>query len=61
MPLYDYKCTGCGNIEEVIVPMDKRDKEAFCHICLMPVKRLVNSSYMINIPTGKSVGKENYS
>lgn len=62
MPLYEYKCEGCGQIVDAIVSVENRDDEAYCHICGNgKLKRTVNSSYMINMPTGKSLGRENYS
>ena len=62
MPLYDFQCTGCGEVTEVLIRnLRELDKEITCRACLHPMRRLITSSYLINMPTGNSVGKTNYS
>ncbi len=33
MPLYDYRCRGCGNEFEVLVKSEDKDKEQSCPKC----------------------------
>lgn len=33
MPMYDYKCDMCGNVEEMLVPLDKVDRPQECKYC----------------------------
>jgi putative FmdB family regulatory protein len=33
MPLYDYRCTACGEIFEIIASLAERDEKAVCPAC----------------------------
>lgn len=33
MPLFEYECKGCGNIEEKVLPLKKYDLIIYCSIC----------------------------
>jgi len=39
MPLYEYRCP-CGEEEERIRPMGKRDAPLFCVVCGSPMERV---------------------
>lgn len=39
MPVYDYKCEMCGDVEEFIVPSDERDNPQHCKYCEQRVMR----------------------
>ena len=59
MPLYDFECPECKKVEEHLI-MDG-NTDLVCSDCFCYMKKLITGSYMINMPTGNSVGKENYS
>lgn len=48
MPLYQYKCTGCGNIEEVLQSMEEMEKGIdspnCCACCDHPFERIVGGA-----------------
>ena len=33
MPLYEYTCTRCTNVAELLRPMDRRNDPAYCSLC----------------------------
>jgi putative FmdB family regulatory protein len=33
MPLYDYRCTACGEVFEIIASLAERDEKAVCPAC----------------------------
>ena len=39
MPLYDFRCTKCGETQEVLLKVTQRDQEGTCH-CGGTLKRL---------------------
>jgi putative FmdB family regulatory protein len=41
MPLYVYKCTGCGHTQELIRSVADRDKEALCEECSNVAERVM--------------------
>lgn len=41
MPLHDYYCRSCGNLEERFVPLKELYKTQFCKHCLAALKRLM--------------------
>lgn len=41
MPLYEYECTDCGTKEDMLVPVDERDKQV-CERCKKLLVRLVS-------------------
>jgi len=48
MPIYDYRCRGCGRVSEVFVRSS--DVEVSCPYCNgEDMERLVSASYMIRI------------
>ena len=48
MPLYDYACGNCGNITEMIQPMD-RDL-IVCPVCVSPARRIAANRVAITAP-----------
>jgi putative FmdB family regulatory protein len=42
MPLYDYKCTGCGRFTELNSSISSRN-EQYCDICGMMLKRVISA------------------
>lgn len=42
MPFYDFKCTACGNVEELMLSRDKIDSEHRCSACKGVMKRLLS-------------------
>ena len=42
MPIYEYRCTGCGHEFEVVQPVKDRDKIGLCGLCDEIVKRKVS-------------------
>lgn len=49
MPMYDYGCSNCLKIYEILVKLDKIDEEIKCPICGKPLKKLLSSPRRINI------------
>jgi len=43
MPLYEYRCTSCGRITEVLKPAEQRDEPVACRWCGQQAFRKVSS------------------
>lgn len=57
MPLFDYRCTVCGKVEEVLQKCVK-DGEVFCWECNKPMMRMVSgSNFQLK---GSGWAKDNY-
>ncbi len=50
MPIYEYKCQGCGKISELRVPIDSFKKAFTCDVCGRPMEKLIS---VPSISTGK--------
>lgn len=46
MPLYDYKCSKCGNIFEVQQRISEEPLK-YCPICKGPIKRLISAAGIV--------------
>ena len=46
MPLYDYKCTKCGHIFEVLQKITEEPLK-YCPNCKGPIKRLISAAGII--------------
>ena len=44
MPLFEYICTSCDNIDEKLEFGDEMEQEHFCSKCNKPSKRIVSRS-----------------
>jgi len=45
MPMYNYVCEKCSKIFEVIVPLDKSEKEIYCKYCNSVLKKQLTPVY----------------
>lgn len=45
MPLYDYRCTECGHVEEYVVRMADLETVAFFH-CATQMERLISAPHV---------------
>lgn len=59
MPLYDYKCTGCGIEQEVQHTMSEIGKiEVSCDTCAEPMKKMLSAPSLLGFDNvGRSIGK----
>ncbi len=47
MPIYEYKCMGCGEVSEVLVGMGSRDEPTTCKHCgSHHVERIMSASFI---------------
>ena len=44
MPFYDFECNNCHNKEELLLQINKRNKEKLCPKCNKPMDRLIGTS-----------------
>lgn len=60
MPLYDYKCTGCGTEREVQHAMSEIGKiELQCETCAEPMKKLLSAPTLLGFDNvGRSISKK---
>lgn len=60
MPLYDYKCTGCGIESEVQHAMSEIGKiEINCDTCAEPMKKLLSAPTLLGFDNvGRSISKK---
>lgn len=60
MPLYDYKCTGCGEEKEVQHAMSEIGKiDINCDICALPMKKLLSVPTLLGFDNvGRSISKK---
>jgi putative FmdB family regulatory protein len=60
MPLYDYKCTGCGKEREVQHSMSEIGKiEIKCEVCAQPMKKLLSAPTLLGFDNvGRSISKK---
>ncbi|MDO8491111.1 MAG: zinc ribbon domain-containing protein, partial [Dehalococcoidia bacterium] len=40
MPIYEYRCSGCGARFELMRPMSRAQEEAHCPTCKRPSRRV---------------------
>jgi putative FmdB family regulatory protein len=56
MPIYEYKCTDCGEVSEVLTGMGSRDELPVCKHCGSDrVERILSASF-ISVKGGMSAG-----
>ena len=44
MPIYEYKCTGCGSVKEEQRTMSSRDEDQVCSECGAKSRRILSKS-----------------
>lgn len=60
MPLYDYKCMECGEVEEVLIEINEINVERLCKRCNGIMKKLITKNFHIKcgvVFDGRSRGK----
>ena len=50
MPLYEYKCTECGEITDASKPIKDRSKPVECRLCGE------SAEYILSVPTYRFIG-----
>ncbi len=51
MPLYDYECTICHDIQELLVTLEEKDYYIICELCNTGfMKRKLNTTYLSTMP-----------
>ena len=53
MPVYEYKCLGCGEISESLLRVERRDEAMLCTKCGAPKKRILSTFNVIAPPTSR--------